>query len=469
VVPKEKLSYILGNPPFVGKKEQKPSQKADMALIFKGVRGAGVLDFVSAWYVIAAKHVHGSNARCAFVSTNSVTQGEQVGVLWGELYRIGVRIHFAHRTFKWSNEARGKAAVHCVIIGFGHEESEERRLFVYDSYEGEPHEVPAARINAYLADAPEVLLHRRERPICSAPAISKGSEATDFGLLFLDPQERESLLSVCWDAGKVLRRAYGSDELINGLERWCIWLVGVSPDELRKLPPVVARVERVRDLRLQSGKARTRDWAAQPALFSEIRQPSARYLAIPKVSSERRKFLPMSFLGPDDIATGSLQVIPEASAFDFAVLSSSMHMAWMRYTCGRMKSDYQYSNSIVYNNFPWPDPADQKAHSAIEAAAKEVVDARSSFPGSTLADLYDPLTMPPALVKAHQQLDKAVDAAYVAAEKAAGRKAPKLGTDAERVAFLFERYQALTSLLPVTNTKKARSSRKVLARRDARA
>jgi hypothetical protein len=205
VVPKEKLSYILGNPPFVGKKEQKPSQKADMALIFKGVRGAGVLDFVSAWYVIAAKHVHGSNARCAFVSTNSVTQGEQVGVLWGELYRIGVRIHFAHRTFKWSNEARGKAAVHCVIIGFGHEESEERRLFVYDSYEGEPHEVPAARINAYLADAPEVLLHRRERPICSAPAISKGSEATDFGLLFLDPQERESLLSVCWDAGKVLR------------------------------------------------------------------------------------------------------------------------------------------------------------------------------------------------------------------------------------------------------------------------
>jgi hypothetical protein len=469
VVPKEKLSYILGNPPFVGKKEQKPSQKADMALIFKGVRGAGVLDFVSAWYVIAAKHVHGSNARCAFVSTNSVTQGEQVGVLWGELYRIGVRIHFAHRTFKWSNEARGKAAVHCVIIGFGHEESEERRLFVYDSYEGEPHEVPAARINAYLADAPEVLLHRRERPICSAPAISKGSEATDFGLLFLDPQERESLLSVCWDAGKVLRRAYGSDELINGLERWCIWLVGVSPDELRKLPPVVARVERVRDLRLQSGKARTRDWAAQPALFSEIRQPSARYLAIPKVSSERRKFLPMSFLGPDDIATGSLQVIPEASAFDFAVLSSSMHMAWMRYTCGRMKSDYQYSNSIVYNNFPWPEPLDDKARTAIEAAAQGVLDARAAFPGSTLADLYDPLTMPPALVKAHQQLDRAVDAAYVAAEKAAGRKAPKLGSDAERVAFLFERYEALTSLLPVTKTKKARSSRKVLARRDARA
>lgn len=481
VVPAEKLHYVLGNPPFVGKKEQNAEQKKDLAAVFSGVKGAGVLDFVTAWYVKAADMMRANPAiSTAFVSTNSISQGEQVGVLWSELYKRGMHINFAHRTFKWSNEARGKAAVHCVIIGFGCANALPKRLFAYDTLDGEPHESAAGNINPYLADAVDALIVRREQPIGEAPEISKGSEATDFGHLFLEPDEKAQLLAMTPSVSRWLRRAYGGDELINGIERWCLWLVGISPEELRRMPEVLDRVERVRKDRAASGKARTKEWAAQPSLFSENRQPESSYLAVPKVSSERRNYLPIAYLTPKDIATGSLQVIPNATAFHFGVLSSSMHMAWMRYTCGRMKSDYQYSNSIVYNNFPWPDlsdatsPADrsksdsrprenegqgQKLRAAIATAAQAVLDTRAQFPGSTLADLYDPLTMPPALVKAHAALDKAVDAAYLAAEKAAGRKAPKLMTDAERVAFLFERYQALTSLLPTEKPKKARIGR----------
>ncbi len=471
VVPAERLSYILGNPPFVGKKEQNADQKADMAAVFAGVKGAGVLDFVCAWYLKAADCMQQAAARhsreggngglkAAFVSTNSITQGEQVGILWSELYQRGMHIQFAHRTFKWSNEARGKAAVHCVIVGFSQDDLPQKRLFTYEVVDGEPHEVIAGNINPYLADAIDVLVFRRENPVCDVPPISKGSEATDFGYLFLEPSEREELLATTPEASRWLRRVYGGDELINGIERWCLWLIDVRPDELRRMPDVLARVERVRHERAKSGKARTREWAAQPTLFSENRQPDVPYLAVPKVSSERRSYLPIGFLTPDVIATGSLQVVPGATAFHFGVLSSAMHMSWMRYTCGRMKSDYQYSNSIVYNNFPWPESLDDKSRAAIEAAAQAVLDARAQFPGSTLADLYDPLTMPPALVKAHAALDKAVDAAYLTAEKAAGRKPPKLTTDAERVAFLFERYQALTSLLPADKPKKTPKKKK---------
>jgi len=523
LVPREKLSYILGNPPFVGKKEQNAAQKADMTHVFAGVKGAGVLDFVAAWYLLAAKYVQGTTIRCAFVSTNSITQGEQVGVLWSELYRLGMHIQFAHRTFKWSNEARGKAAVHCVIVGFGDIDVGSKRLFDYADAQSEPHELAASHINAYLADAPEIVVLRREAPLQDVPGINKGSEATDFGHLFLDSVERASLLSKCPQASKWLKRTYGADELINTIERWCLWLVDVEPGQLRALPPLLERIESVRRDRLASGKARTREWATQPTLFSENRQPTVPYLAIPKVSSERRSFLPIAFLTPDDIATGSLQVVAGASTFHFGILSSTMHMAWMRSTCGRMKSDYQYSNSIVYNNFPWPElaleplsprergrgegaggartdaPAEPSAtapcvalppaslqsssgaarhllpggegnkyRAAIESAAQAVLDARAQFPGSTLADLYDPLSMPPALVKAHQQLDKAVDAAYVAAEKAAGRKPPKLGSDAERVAFLFERYQQLTSLLPAARARPGNPRRVARASRSSR-
>ena len=463
VVPAAELDYILGNPPFIGKKEQNTEQKADMSVVFKSVKGAGVLDFVTAWYVKAAELMQSNPAiRSAFVSTNSISQGEQVGVLWSELYRRGMHIQFAHRTFKWSNEAKGKAAVHCVIVGFALHDDGERRLFDYQTVDSEPQELVARSINAYLVDGEEILITRRDQPLTGSPEINKGSEATDFGHLFFDAVEKRQFELECPLAAKYLQRTYGSDELINNIERWCLWLVGASPDELRHMPPVLDRVERVRKDRTASGKARTREWSARPAVFSEIRQPTSKYLAIPKVSSERRMYLPMAFLDQSDIATGSLQVVPGASPYHFGVLSSSVHMAWMRYTCGRMKSDYQYSNSIVYNNFPWPDlpgttPAGAEKHRiAITTAAQGVLDARAQFPDATLADLYDPLTMPPALVKAHQQLDKAVDTSYIAAEKTAGRKPPKLTTDAERVAFLFERHQALTSLLPVAKGKTAR-------------
>ena len=447
VVPAAELDYILGNPPFAGKKEQDKEQKRDMAAVFAGVKGAGVLDFVTAWYLKAAGYIKDTDVLCAFVSTNSITQGEQVGILWSELYRQRMRIHFAHQTFRWSNEARGNAAVHCVIVGFGQTEPMHVRLFAYPSQTEDAHEIPSVRINAYLQDAPELLMLRRSKPLSLVPKITKGSEATDFGHLFLTAEEHGELLREHPHAGRWTKRSYGSEELINSTERWCLWLAGISPAEIRAMPSVFKRIEQVRREREASDKARTNEWAAQPTLFSEDRQPSTSYLAIPKVSSERRHYLPIGFLSADDIATGSLQIVPMATLYHFGALSSVMHMAWMRAICGRMKSDYQYSNTIVYNNFPWPDPPSDKQRKAIELAAQGVLDARAAFPGSTLAGLYDPTTMPPALVKAHQTLDRAVDAAY-------GKRVFK--TDAERVAFLFERYQHLTSLLPAVTMKKAK-------------
>jgi hypothetical protein len=447
IVPAKELTYILGNPPFRGKKEQTSLQKKDLAKVFHKVKGSGVLDFVACWFLKAAKYMQGTSIKCAFVSTNSITQGEQVAVLWGELYRHGCRIQSAHRTFKWSNEAKGKAAVHCVIIGFGSEKPAELRLFTYDNYTSDPNEVAVKRINAYLEDAPEVLIGRRSKPICDIPLINKGSEATDFGHLFLENDERDSILSEYPDADKWIRRAYGSDEFISGYERYCLWLVGITPDELYSLPPILARVEKVREARLKRSKKRTIEWAARPSLFSENRQPITPYMAIPKVSSERRPYLPIGFLAQSDIATGSLQVVPEASEYHFGILSSTMHMAWMRRTCGRMKSDYQYSNSIVYNNFPWPEELDEKQKDSIIQAAKAVLAARKLYPTSTLARMYDPKTMPPELTVAHQILDRAVDAAY-------GMKSFK--SDADRAAFLFARYQALTSILPPVKSPKPR-------------
>lgn len=456
VVPAERLSYILGNPPFSGKKEQSAGQKEDMAAVFRGVRSAGVLDFVSAWYLKAA-HLMQANAsvRTAFVSTNSITQGEQVGVLWSELYRRGLHIQFAHRTFKWSNEARGKAAVHCVIVGVGMAKLANPRLFDYEKPDSEPHELVAKTINPYLVDAAEVFLSKRMTPISDAPAMVFGSKAVDFGYLMLDDAQRDELIAGWPVAESWIRPCLVADDFLNGRRTWCLWLRNTSPDQLRKVPPVLERVEAVRGKRLESKKAATRALADRPTVFGEDRQPSTAYLVVPKVSSERRQYIPLGFLDPDWITTPTVLVVPEASHFHFGVIQSLMHMAWMRYTCGRLESRYQYSNTIVYNNFPWPAGADEMRRAAIESAAREVLEARAKFPDSTLADLYDPLTMPPALVNAHHQLDKAVDAAYITAERAAGRKAPKLTTDAERVAFLFERYQALTSLLPAPKKKRA--------------
>ncbi len=446
VVPKERLSYILGNPPFSGKKEQDAGQKADLAAVFKGVKSAGVLDLVTAWYIKAAKYIQGTSIRCAFVSTNSISQGEQVGVLWFELYRLGVHIQFAHRTFKWSNEARGKAAVHCVIVGFGSSPVSNRRLFDYDRPDSVPHELVVSNINPYLVDAPEVLLTKRMVPISNAPTMVFGSKAVDFGHFMLDEAQRDTLVAAEPESAQWIRPCLVGDGFLNGRQTWCLWLKGVSPSQLKAMPMIAARVEAVKRERLASKKGPTREIAKFPTLFGEDRQPKTSYLVIPKVSSERRNYIPLGFLGPENITTPTVLVVPDATLYHFGVIQSAMHMAWMRYTGGRLESRYQYSNTIIYNNFPWPEPI-AKQREAIDLAAQGVLDARTAFADSTLADLYDPVTMPPPLVKAHQALDRAVDAAY-------GKRTFK--SDADRVAFLFERYQQLTSLLPAEKPKKTR-------------
>ncbi|PUE25536.1 DNA methyltransferase [Limnohabitans sp. Jir72] len=450
VLPAERCSYVLGNPPFLGKTYQSKEQKADLAAVMHGIHGAGDLDFVCGWYVLAAQYMQGrTGTQAAFVSTNSITQGEQVAVLWGEMRRLGMHTHFAHRTFQWSNEASGKAAVHCVIVGFGPENQAVKTIFEYEDIKGLPHAVPVKRINAYLVDAPNVFLNKRTTPVCNVSAMANGGKATDGGNLLLSDEEKAELISIEPKAAKWIRPFLMGDEFINNIGRWCLWLVNIPPAELRAMPHVLKRVEGVRAMREASTKAATVSLASTPTLFGEIRQPkSKRYLAIPKVSSERRQFIPIGYLDSDVICGDKIFFVDDASLFTFGVLTSTMHNAWMRYTCGRLKSDYSYSNTIVYNNYPWPGFAGEalsdKHRTAIEQAAQCVLDARAQFASSSLADLYDPLTMPPALLKAHQKLDTAVDAAY---QPSGGKKS--YASDAERVAFLFDLYQRITSLLAV--------------------
>jgi hypothetical protein len=457
VVPAGELDYILGNPPFVGHHYQNAEQKADQAKVMDEIRAQGVLDFVTNWYVKAADYMQANpQVACAFVSTNSITQGEQVGLLWPLLLSKGVRIHFAHRTFQWNNEARGNAAVHCVIIGFGLTDVLKKLIFDYESPKADPSVIEAANINPYLVDAPDVVITNRSDPLCDVPKMSWGNKPTDGGHLILSPEERSELLEKEPGAAKFVRRYMSGGDFINGIERYCLWLNDATPQELKSLPEVMRRVESVRQSRLASKAASTREYAKYPTRFRQIAQPDSDYLAVPEVSSERRDYVPVAFLSADVICSNKIQFVPNASPYHFGVLSSAMHMSWIRAVCGRLESRLSYSNTIVYNNYPWPDITDDKHRTAIETAAQGVLDARGAFPDSTLAHLYDPLAMPPALVKAHATLDRAVDAAYISVEKAAGRKAPKLGTDAERVAFLFERYQALTSLLPKEKAKRQR-------------
>ncbi|MBS3896824.1 MAG: class I SAM-dependent DNA methyltransferase [Xanthomonadaceae bacterium] len=459
VVPKEKLSYILGNPPFGGSKLMSEEQRADLLAVAGKLKGAGVLDFVCAWHLKATAYAAGTAIGIAFVSTNSICQGEQVGILWGELLARGWHIAFAHRTFRWNNEAKGVAAVHCIIVGMSRTPPHPRRLFDYETVGGEPQEIAATNINPYLVDAPDVLLPNRSKPLCDVPEIGIGNKPIDGGYYLFTDDEKEAFIAKEPGSAPWFRRWLGSDEFINGWQRWCLYLRDCPPSTLRSMPTVLERVEAVQSFRLNSTSEPTRKIAETPTRFHVENAPESPYLVVPKVSSERRLFVPIGFEQPSTLSSDLVFIVSEATPLHFGVVQSSMHMAWLRNVGGRLKSDYRYSAGIVYNNFPWPEPLDAKARAAIEAAAQAVLEARAAFPGSTLADLYDPLTMPPALVKAHQQLDRAVDAAYLAAEKAAGRKAPKLGSDAERVAFLFERYQALTSLLPAVKPTKPRAKR----------
>jgi hypothetical protein len=459
VLPAQRCSYVLGNPPFLGKQYQTPEQKADLARVVHDIKGGGVLDFVCGWYILAGQYLQGcTGTQAAFVSTNSITQGEQVAVLWGEMQRLGMHIHFAHRTFQWSNEAKGNAAVHCVIMGFSHEDQAAKTIYEYEDIKGLPHAVPAKRINAYLVDAPDVLLNKRRTPICEVPEMTNGNMPNDGGKLLLSQAEKEELIHLQPNAKEWIKPFSMGEEFINNTPRWCLWLVNCSPALLRAMPHVMKCVEMVRETRLASSRSTTKELASTPTLFGEIRQPqSKRYLAIPKVSSERRQFIPIGYLDSEVICGDKIFFVDDASLFTFGVLTSTMHNAWMRYTCGRLKSDYSYSNTIVYNNYPWPGFAGEalsdKHRTAIKLAAQCVLDSRAQFAGASLADLYDPLTMPPALLKAHQKLDAAVDAAY---QRSGGKKT--YASDTERVAFLFELYQRITSLLPVPAAKKTRKS-----------
>ena len=492
--PPMNLHFILGNPPFIGKQHQTPKQKEDIERVLAAttVQGGGVLDYVAAWYIKAAQYLSGDSAaranerksafvtaafskaeqsnlleepetapyrktaadifelaetqdrtareriRVAFVSTNSICQGEQVGVLWDWMLREGMRIEFAHRTFRWSNDAPGQAAVHCVIVGFGLaarvEKLKSRRLFDYPEVDGAPIEAKAGNINPYLVDAPNVVLANRREPVCEAPPIVFGSMPNDGGHLLMSDDEKTELLNIEPEAKAWIKPFLGADEFINRTPRWCLWLRDCPPEKLAKLTAVKKRVAQVKAHRLASNRDATKRLAATPQLFGEIRQPDDRYILIPAHSSERRHFIPMGFMSSDTIAGNANLVVPNATLYHFGILSSTMHNTWVRYTCGRLESRYRYSAGIVYNNYPWPEKPTAKQQAAVEQAAQSVLDARAAHPAASLAVLYDPETMPAGLTKAHQKLDAAVDAAY-------GWKGRH--SDSDRVALLFERYEVL--------------------------
>ena len=435
VVPKNKLSYIMGNPPFVGYSLQSKEQKADMLSIYvdekgKSYKTAGKIDYVAAWYFKAAHLMENTAIRTAFVSTNSITQGEQVAGVWKPLYdRFGIHIDFAHRTFRWDSEASLKAHVHCVIVGFSSApNTKEKRLFDNDTVK------QVNNINPFLIDAPTVFVESITKPICNVPKMSSGGKPVEGGNLIFTEEEKIEFLNKEPDAEEFFRPFVGSDDYINNHPRWCLWLVDCSPKKLRSMPYVMERVEAVRQFRLSSIKEATKKFADYPARFMEIKQPESDYILVPATSSENRRYIPMGYVDKNVIASNAASFVPNATIFHFGILTSNVHMAWMRAVCGRLESRYRYSINIVYNNFPWCDPTpEQKAK--IEQTAQAILDARALYPDCSLADLYDETTMPPELRKAHQANDRAVMQAY---------GFPYKMTESECVAELMRMYQRLT-------------------------
>jgi len=433
LIGKEELSYILGNPPFVGKQYQRVDQKEDMKVVFENAKGSGVLDYVTAWYIKAAQCIQNSSIRVAFVSTNSIAQGEQVGILWGELFtKYNIKIHFAHRTFQWNNEARGNAAVHVVIIGFANFDAKNKSIFEYEDIKGNPHEIKVKNINSYLVPGKDIVIVSRAKPLGNFPIMSAGSKPVDGGhFIFKTKEELDAFLFNEPEAKEYISPYIGALEFINSIDRWCLWLKSISPQDLRNMPLTMERVRKVKELRLQSKRSATNKAASYPALFAEDKQPNHDYLIIPLVSSERRTYIPFGLAMKNVVASNLVSIIPEHNLYLLGLLSSIMHMTWVKYICGRLKSDYRYSNKLVYNNFPWPNNPNEKNNKKVEEMAPEVIEARKEFPNSSLADLYDPLTMPPKLVKAHQGLDKAVDLCY---------RPQAFTNETARIEFLFDLY-----------------------------
>jgi type II restriction/modification system DNA methylase subunit YeeA len=437
IVSKNELSFILGNPPFIGSKIMKQSQRDQIVKQFDNADGSGVLDYVTGWYIKAAKFIQDTKIKVGFVSTNSIVQGEQTSILWGQmLNKYKIKIHFAHRTFKWSNEAKGNAAVYCVIVGFANYDTHNKSIFEYEDIKGEAHEKKAKNINPYLVDAKDFFITKRTSTLCSVPKMFKGSQPTDGGNFLFTEEEKNEFLAKEPKARKYIKPLISAHEFINGEKRYCLWLIDAEPSELKQMPHLLNRIEGVRQMRLKSSKQATVKWASQPTLFTENRQPKDNYILIPSHSSENRNYIPIGFMTKDDILNNSCLSVPNATLFHFGIMTSLMHMAWVKSICGRLESRYRYSNEIVYTNYPWPDNPNEKQVKAIEKAAQKVLDARLEFTKSSLSDLYDPLTMPPVLIKAHNELDKAVDLAY--------RPQP-FTSEANRMVFLFELYEKYTA------------------------
>ncbi|MDX1922011.1 MAG: DNA methyltransferase [Alphaproteobacteria bacterium] len=449
VLPPEKCSFILGNPPFIGKAYRDAGQQEDMRLVYGDAKGTSDLDYVTCWFTKAAQYIQNTKAHVAFVSTNSITQGEQVALLWQPLVQdMHIKLHFAHRTFKWTidaDRAQGMriASVYCVIVGFGCVDVEHKKIYEYETVKSEPHLITVNNLNPYLVDSPYIFVTNRSKPICNVPEISYGSFALDDGHFTLDQSEYDSIVKQYQSAKQFMPRFIGGKELLHNIHRYCLWLNEVSPEIIKSIPPFIEKIEQVRKWRKQSKRVTTAKLANTPSVFAEIRQPNTDYIAIPTLSSENRDYIPIDLLKQDVIASNQIYVIPHATNYHFGVLTSAMHMEWIRTVCGRLESRYRYSSSIVYNNFPWPD-VNEKQRAEIEAKAQAVLDARKEFPQSSLADLYDPNTMPPVLRKAHDALDKAVDKAY--------RAAP-FKNERERVEFLFNRYLELTEPLTAAHAQ----------------
>jgi hypothetical protein len=437
ILPAERLDYIMGNPPFVGYTLQTVEQKRDIEKTLANTvdgscRSSAKVDYVACWFYKAAEFINQSNTQVGYVATNSITQGEQIAEIWQPLLsRFKIKINFAHKTFKWSNKAKGKAAVHCVIVGFGYRDYPDKKIFFSDGSVKK-----AKNINPYLLDAPTLFVTSRSTPISNVSVMTKGSQPTDNGLFFFSEEEKQELIGIHPEAQFFLRQFLGSREYIHGVPRYCLWLKDISPERYSKIPPIMKRLEGIREFRLNSKKASTRKDARTPMLFQEIRQPDTEYILVPRVTSENRSYIPMGFITPNVICGDQNLMIPNATLCEFGVITSSTHMAWMRTVAGRLEMRYRYSAQIVYNNFPWPTAAPEQK-TKIEKTAQGILDARNLYPEASLADLYNELTMPPDLRKAHNANDKAVWEAY--------GKAWPLDDEPACVAHLMKLYQQLST------------------------
>jgi hypothetical protein len=466
ILPPDKCSYILGNPPFVGGKYQAIEQRADMDFVAAKIKSSGLLDYVTGWYFKASEYIQHTKIIVGFVSTNSITQGEQVGILWNALFKhYGIKIHFCHRTFPWESEARGKAHVHVVIIGFAVFNGTTKRI--YECHKDNIVATNVKNISPYLIEGPDGAIENRNKPICKVPEIGIGNKPIDGGYYLFTREEKNIFLQREPLSRIYFRRWMGSDEFINGIERWCLWLGDCSSQEIRKMPEVRKRVELVAKYRRGEIPAKdkkdedknkkrnilTKKLAETPTRYHVENIPKSKYLVLPEVSSERRKYIPIGFVKPRVLCSNLVKIFPNAKFYHFGILSSAMHMAWVRQVGGRLKSDFRYSAKLVYNNYPWPKSPSAKQISMVEVAAKTVLKERGIHlqKGATLADLYDPIAMPAKLVKAHAALDRAVDRCY---------RSQPFTTERQRVEFLFGLYEKLTAPLIAATEKKQRRNSK---------